>query len=228
MDTSAGPIPGFDPSLMDIGVRRRAQRGQAGAQGAARLRERARDAGVQARARGAARLSRVRGRASGPTCRRSCGATIARELAYQRDDLRGDAPQLALPGAHHRRSNRTSPFVSRVAARWPTRSRVRRWSSIPTPGIRPSSRTPTAWIEALTRFPRVALPRRRAVAGSGGARRPARGRGAAAPRRRHDVHVVGRAPVRALRRRGAERRLAARRRASRADRGVRGRRVGRR
>ena len=26
MDTSAGPIPGFDPSLMDIGVRRRAQR----------------------------------------------------------------------------------------------------------------------------------------------------------------------------------------------------------
>ena len=50
-------------------VRCRAQRGQAGAQGAPRHGERPRDAGVQARARGAARLSRVRGRASGPICR---------------------------------------------------------------------------------------------------------------------------------------------------------------
>ena len=68
--------------------------------------------------------------------------------------------------------------------------------------------------------------RRRAVARRGGARRSARGRGVAPPRRRHDVHAVGRAPVRALRRRGAERRHAARRRAPRADRGVRGRRLG--
>ena len=40
---------------------------------------------------------------------------------------------------------------------------------------------------------------------SGGARRPARSRGVAEPRRRHDVHAVGRSPVRALRRRGADR-----------------------
>jgi len=70
------------------------------------------------------------------------------------------------------------------------------------------------------------VARRRAVVGRGGARRSTRGRGVAPVRCRHDVHVVGRPPVRPLRRCGAERGNAADRRPARADGRVRGRRLG--
>ena len=63
----------------------------------------------------AARATRSSRTASGTTCRRSCGATIARELAYQPDDLPALAaslqfPMLVLVGEQDK------PFVDRVAS----------------------------------------------------------------------------------------------------------------
>ena len=166
------------------------------------LGERARVARVQARARRPSRLRRVRG----PEVGRHVGDHV------------GDA---------HATSSRTRPTI---CPRWPRRCACRcsilvgaqdkpfviashamaeaipgaQLVVIPDAGHSPQFENPAAWIAALDGLPqRVA--RDRAVDGDGGSRRSPRGRGAPPPRCRHDVHAVGRAPLRALRRRGAGR-----------------------
>ena len=97
MDTSAGPIPGFDPELVDIGVEVALTQGKQALEGAARLGGAAGDARVQAARCASVPATPSSRRASGPTCRRSCGARSLRELAYQTDDLPAMAASLRAP-----------------------------------------------------------------------------------------------------------------------------------
>ena len=144
-------------------------------------------------------------------------AAIARAIGAQADDLPQfgsiACPALVIVGEQDK------PFLApsrAMADAIPARDS----SSSPTPGTRRSSRIRTRGSRRCASSSRCASPRR-----NGRARRPARRRGAAGARRRRDVHVVGRASVRALRRRGAGR-PASRRHAARADRDVRSRGLG--
>ena len=196
--------------------------GQGRAEGAARSR---RGRSTRRRTNGcspSARATRSSRTGSGTTSSEVMWGVLASAIAHQADDLAA-LPRVALPDARHRRrAGRAVPRA--VAARWPRRSRRAELAVIPDAGHSPQFENPDAWIAALTEF-LASVPTRDACSGvdaHGG--RLAR-RGVAAPRRRHDVHVVGRPPVRAVRRRGAGR-SPARRRAPRADRDVRGRRLG--
>ena len=136
----------------------------------------------------------------------------------RRSPRRCTCPMLVLVGAQDK------PFVDRVAARWPRRSRARSSSSSPTPGTRLSSRIPTAWIDALHAVPRVAFPRRRgSVVDAHG------GRLAVEVLQQHDVDTMftlSGGHLFVLYDGAVQTRPPARRRPPRADRDVRRRRLG--
>ena len=115
--------------------------------------------------------------------------TMAVELAHQPDDL-PRWPRVALPDARaRRRAGRAVRAPART--RWPTRSRAPQLVVIPDAGHSPQFEIPTAWIDALDGLPRRAARPVVTAARRGGARRPARGRGAARARRRHVFTLSG-------------------------------------
>ena len=147
MDTSAGPIPGFDPTLIDIAC------DVALTQGKQALKElmdlasaletpaykrvlAARPGYPEFEARKWADVSR------------SVGDVGAR-VGNQSDDLPA-MTSLRVSGARHRR--RTGRAVRDRVPRWPTRSRVPSSSPFRTPGHSPQFENPEAWIAALTGF----------------------------------------------------------------------------
>ena len=154
------------------------------------------------RARGASRLRGVRGTASGTMSRRSCGArsrTSSRTSPTSSPAFAAAlrAPLLVLVGEQDKPFVRASHAMAEAI---PTRAARRDPRRGALAAVRESRR-----VDRRARgLPRVAARRSRGSR-RGGARRAPRGRGAAAARRRRDVHAVGRAPVRALRRRGAGR-----------------------
>ena len=155
-------------------------------------------------------------------------ARRATRLSAEFEDRKWDDMSEIMWGAMTLASSRTSPTtcrrwwrrcacrcscssVSRTAVRRPRRSRSQRRSDgaqlvvIPDAGHSPQFENPDRVDRRAVRGSSRRVPHRSSSGSTGGgARRPARGRGAAAARRRHDVHAVGRAPLRALRRRGAD------------------------
>ena len=124
MDTSAGSDPRLRSRARSTSGRRRAHAGQAGVEGPARLR-RAR----WRRRRTSASPPSVRAtpssrRASGPACRRSCGARWPHELAHQTDDLPAMAAR-RFPALDPRGRREDKPFVIASQTRWPKRFRAR-------------------------------------------------------------------------------------------------------
>ena len=148
MDTSAGPIPGFDPSLMDIACDVALNEGKQALKGlldmASALETPAYKRVLAARpgypefeARKWADLSEI------------MWGTIARELAYQRDDLPAmtalTCPVLIIVG------EQDEPFVvaSRLMAEAIPGAEL---VTIPNAGHSPQFENPEAWIAALTGF----------------------------------------------------------------------------
>ncbi len=159
----------------------------------------------------------------GATCRRSCGArwrwrSRTNPTTSPRSSRRCASRCSCSSGRRTRRS-------CRVARRWPARSRGAQLVVIPDAGHSPQFENPHAWIEALDAVPRVGS-RARQLARSMEAHG---GRLAVEVLQRHGVDTMftlsGGHLFVLVRRRGADR-AAARRRPARADRDVRGRRLG--
>ena len=228
MSTAAGPPPGLDPDLVDLGAQLAIEQGIAALKRDHRRLRPPGHAGVRAdcspsgRASASSRewkwsrlsavmwaRSRARSSAS-PTTRAPCATSVC--------------PTLVMVGEHDGAFFGVSHAVAATIA-------GAGWRSSPTRATTRSSRTPTPGATRSSSFlrrPRARRPEHREPRRDGrghrrdhaGSRRRARGPDAGRPRRRHGVHAQRRAPLAALRRLRA-RRHPPRRHPPRADRRVR-------
>ena len=153
MDTSPGPIPGFDPELMEIAAGVALNEGKDALKALLDLATPLDTPALQARARTSVPVTRSSATASGTTCRPSCGARWPGPIAHQSDDL--DAmrslamPVLVIVG------DQDEPFLDAVA-RDGRRHRGRAARGDPRRRPLPAVREPRRLVRRARRLPLVA------------------------------------------------------------------------
>ncbi len=151
MDTSAGPIPGFDPALMDAAAEVAFDQGKDALKELLDMVVGAGDARVHSARSPSGPATASSRSASGTTCPRSCGArwrwrSRARPTISTRWRRPIRVPMLASSSAHE-----DKPFVGPSQA-MAAAIETAELAIIPDAGHSPQFENPDAWIDALTRF----------------------------------------------------------------------------